>query len=73
MGESPIWLSNAPAKFQRYMKNYLTDVRDKPAFPYLGDVLVYPDDFNLHVDHLRKVYLSQIKKMQNYFKSRSII
>ena len=55
------------------MKNYLTDVRDKPAFPYLGDVLVYPDDFNLHVDHLRKVYLSKIKKMQNYFKSRSII
>ena len=38
------------------MENCLTDVRDEFAFPYLDDVLVYPDDFDSHVDHSRKVF-----------------
>ena len=37
------------------MLNCLTDVADKFAFPYLDDVLVYSDDSESHVDHLRKV------------------
>ena len=49
-------LSNAPAEFQEYIENCLTDIRDKFAFPYLDDVLLYSDDFNSHVDHLRKVF-----------------
>ena len=38
------------------MGNCLTDVADKFAFPYLDDVLVYSDDSESHVDHLRKVF-----------------
>ena len=38
------------------MENCLTDVRDKFAFPYLDDVIVYSDDFDSHVDHLRKEF-----------------
>ena len=38
------------------MENCLTGVRNKSAFPYLDDLLVYPDDFDSHVDHLRRVF-----------------
>ena len=38
------------------MENCLTDVRDKFVFPYLDDMLVYSDDFDSHVNHLRKVF-----------------
>ena len=37
------------------MGNCLTDVADKFALHYLDDVLVYSDDSESHVDHLRKV------------------
>ena len=56
MGKSPIWAFQCAAEFQRYMENCLTGVRDKFAFLYLDDVLVYSDDFDSHVDHLRKVF-----------------
>ena len=53
------------------MENCLTDVRDKFAFLYLYDVLVYSDDFDSHVDHLRKVFRILIEngikvKAKNY-------
>ena len=38
------------------MEKCLTDVRDKFAFPYFDDVLVYSNDFDSHVDHLHKVF-----------------
>ena len=73
-------VSNAAAEFQRYMENCLTDVRDKFASLYLDDVLVYSDDFDSHVDHLRKVFhisrengIKVKAKNTTYFKSRSII
>ena len=51
----PFGLCNAPAKFKRHMENYLLDVRDEFAFPYLDDVLVYSDNSKAHINHLRRV------------------
>ena len=72
-------LPNAPAEFQRYVENFLTDLRDKFAFPYLVDVLVYSDDFDSHVDRLSKVFhisrengIKFKAKNTTYFKSSSI-
>ena len=80
----PFGLSSAPAEFQTYMENYLTEVRDKFALRYLDDVLVYSDDFDSHVDQI--IYVNKVfqiltgndikvkaKKKANYFKRRSII
>ena len=52
----PLGFFNAPAEVQRYMENCLIDIRDTFAFPYLDDVLMYLNDFDSHVDHLRKVF-----------------
>ena len=51
VGENPIW-----AYFKDIYENCLTDVRDKFSFPYFDNVLVYSDDFDSHVDHLRKTF-----------------
>ena len=52
----PLGISNAPSEFQKYMGNCLTNIRDKFAFSYLDDVLMYSDDFDSQVDHLRKAF-----------------
>ena len=38
------------------METCLFDIRDKFAFPYLDDVIVYSEDFRSHLDHLRIVF-----------------
>ena len=42
----PFRLTNAPAEFQRFMASTLFDMRDKFAFPYLDDTLVFSDAFD---------------------------
>ena len=38
------------------MENCLFDIRDEFAFPYLDDVIVFSEDFQSHLDHLRIVF-----------------
>ncbi|CAB3997933.1 Hypothetical predicted protein [Paramuricea clavata] len=50
----PFGLMNAPANFQRFMKNYLGDLRSKICIPYLDDVIVFSKTFKEHVQQLQE-------------------
>ena len=48
MDDSPIWAFQCTSRISK-IYGKLFYVRDKFAFPYLDDVLVYSDDFDSHI------------------------
>ena len=57
----PFGLQNAPANFQRYMENVISDLRGKCALPYLDDVVIHSKSFTEHVKHIAQV-LQRLQK-----------
>jgi len=47
--------TNAPADFQCYMNNAITEVLDDFALAYLDDVLIYSDSEEDHISHVKWV------------------
>ena len=48
----PEGLTNAPAKFQRFMNDIFADMIDVSVVVYLDDILVYSDDPEQHSAHV---------------------
>ena len=48
-------LSLAPSAFQRFMENYLGDLRDAVCVPYPDDKIVFSATFEEHIEHVNKV------------------
>ena len=51
----PFGLCNAPATFQHFMNNVLSDYLDQFAIAYLDDILIFSPTYKTHVSHVKKV------------------
>ena len=51
----PFGLAQAPAYFQRLVNEVLSG--HTSAFGYLGDILVYSPNMEIHLEHLRKLFI----------------
>ena len=51
----PFGLKNAPAAFQRYIRQALTGLLDRICLAYLDDILIYGKTFKEHKGNLRQV------------------
>lgn len=56
----PFGLKNAPLQFQRFMDSVLGSLRWTAALVYIDDILVFSDDLDSHVRHLRMLLDSAI-------------
>ena len=53
-------MRNAPAQFQRFMDGVLGSLRWIAALVYIDDVVVFSDNFEQHMSHLRRLLESAI-------------
>ena len=53
----PFGLTNAPASFQRFINSIFVDMLDVCVVVYLDDILIYSQDPEQHVAHVREVLI----------------
>ena len=58
----PFGLSNAPGAFQAHVNSCFSDMIDKFLKVYMDDFLVHSENFDIHVQHVRKVLERVIEK-----------
>ena len=61
----PFGLTNAPATFQAYINKSLAGLLDHFCVVYLDDILIYSDDPEKHLDHVRQV-LDRLRQYRLY-------
>ena len=64
----PFGLSNAPSAFQRFMNDVFSDLLDVCVIVYLDDILIFSEDTDQHVHHVREV-LRRLRKHGLYAKA----
>ena len=63
----PFGLANAPATFQSYIHKALGTLVDTICVVYLDDILIYSNDEDKHVEHVKQV-LRQLRAWGLYAK-----
>ncbi|KAF8755411.1 hypothetical protein RHS01_05099 [Rhizoctonia solani] len=63
----PFGLTNAPAAFQHFMNDLFRDLIDVTVVIYLDDILIFSEDPEKHLEHVREV-LSRLMKNQLFCK-----
>ncbi|KAJ1113094.1 hypothetical protein NDU88_001351 [Pleurodeles waltl] len=63
----PFGLCNAPAAFQYFLNDVLREYLDRFAIVYIDDILIYSDNENEHVQHVKKI-LAALRKHHLYCK-----
>ena len=51
----PFGLTNAPVAFQHFINDVFSNLLDKSVIVYLDNILVYSDNPEMHVEHVREV------------------
>jgi hypothetical protein len=64
----PFGLTNAPAVFQHFMNDVFRDLLDSSVLVYIDDILVFSDNIEDHLQHVREV-LSRLAKHGLYAKA----
>lgn len=64
----PFGLTNAPAVFQALVNDVLCDVFNRSVFVYLDDILIFSQNMDRHIQHVRQV-LQQLLENKLFMKA----
>lgn len=60
----PFGLTNAPAVFQHFMNDVFRDLLDQTVLIYLDDILIFSENQQDHMGHVKARILRKSRKMR---------